>query len=1095
MSENRFLRQFSGLLAIACLSIAILSSCTKEPVGPVPDGRVEISSISLSQNTAEMIVGESASLVATVLPPNATDRDKLIWSSSKQSVATVSDKGLVQAVSEGESTIMVSAGGKSASCKVTVSAKVVHVSGVSLNPSKLELEEGGTAFITATVSPEDATDQTLKWSSDDPGVAKVTDDGRVMAVSPGSATVSAVSTDGNKTATCVVTVSPKVVPVSGVVLSPETLELVEGQKGSINASVSPEDATDKTVVWSSSDEEVVAVGEDGTVTALSAGEATVTATTSDGGKTATCKVIVLPKTIPVSEVTISSGTLELVAGETGSLTVAISPEDATDKSVVWSSSDEGVATVTEDGTVTAVSAGEATITATTSDGGKTVSCTVTVTPDTVSVTGVTVSPESLEMVIGETEGLTAAVEPEDATDKTVTWSSSDEKVATVGEDGTVKAVSAGNATITVTTGDGGRTATCEVKVNTKAVPVTGISVFPGTVTLEQGKRRNLTAVVYPADATNRSVTWTSSDNSVVTVSYSGIITAVSAGKATVTATTKDGSFTASCVVTVTAPAASFSGLTLEAINPGTVTIDSDPMNLTIEYSKDGVNWTAETANQIYIDLEAGEKVYLRGDNETYCKVSGDMIYFTNIICSSPFYAYGNVMSLIDSRNFGSLKSFTVERALYGLFKGSTNLRSHPSKDLVLPATKLTDLCYRIMFEGCTGITRAPALPSTKLAERCYQSMFSGCSSLVNAPVLPATDLANLCYNNMFAGCTSLASAPALRATQLTNGCYYAMFSGCTSLIAAPSLPATKLAEKCYGGMFNGCTSLTSAPMLHAEELAYECYNGMFRGCTSLRSTAIMSARKAAKKSCYGMYSHCTSLTSASSLPATELADSCYAAMFHSCTSLKTAPALPATKMADHCYYVMFYDCSSLAATPSLPATALASYCYASMFNGCSSLTVAKDLPASELADGCYSNMFRRCTSLKATPALPATELAPLCYIWMFAGCTSLTEARELPAAVLVRACYQNMFNGCTSLMTGPKIYAKSWGNASAVEMFFGCSSLNSLTVLYPPLDQAPISSWLSGAPDYGTFYYRSYDNPDNLFVNCQLPIFWETVQI
>jgi uncharacterized protein YjdB len=153
--------------------------------------------------------------------------------------------------------------------------------------------------------------------------------------------------------------------------------------------------------------------------------------------------------------------ITLAEGETHTLTATISPDNAQDKSVTWSSSEEAIAKVDQNGKVTAVKAGTATITVTTKDGGKTATCAVTV---IAKVASVSLDKTSMTLTVGETQTLTATVTPDNAQDKSVTWSSSDATVATVDQDGKVTAVKAGTATITVTTTDGGKTATCAVTV-------------------------------------------------------------------------------------------------------------------------------------------------------------------------------------------------------------------------------------------------------------------------------------------------------------------------------------------------------------------------------------------------------------------------------------------------------------------------------------------------------------------------------------------------------------------------------------------------------------------------------------------------------
>ena len=245
-----------------------------------------------------------------------------------------------------------------------------------------------------------------------------------------------------------------IIPVSSVGLSSTELSMVVGEQFALTATVLPENATDKTVTWSSSDPSVATV-EDGTVTALAVGEAVITATSGDA--VATCAVKVNP--IPVASVTLDKASAEVLVGEQFTLTAMVLPENATDKTVTWSSSDPSVATV-EDGTVTALTVGEAVITATSGDAVGT--CAVKVNP--IPVTSITLDKDSAEVLVGEQFTLTATILPENATDKTVVWSSSDPSVASV-EDGTVTALAVGDAVITASVG--GFSATCKVNVKTK----------------------------------------------------------------------------------------------------------------------------------------------------------------------------------------------------------------------------------------------------------------------------------------------------------------------------------------------------------------------------------------------------------------------------------------------------------------------------------------------------------------------------------------------------------------------------------------------------------------------------------------------------
>ena len=344
---------------------------------------------------------------------------------------------------------------------------------------------------------------------------------------------------------------PENIAVTGITLN-AAASVEKGKTTTLSATVAPENATDKSVTWSSNNEGVATVNA-GVVTGVSAGKATITA--AAGGFSASCEVTVTepaPAVIAVTGISISpAATASVEKGKTTTLSATIVPENATDKSVTWSSNSEAVATVNA-GVVTGVSAGKATITATA--GGFSASCEVTVTepaPAVVAVTGVTLNKAAMELTVEAEEALTAVVAPEGASNKKVSWTSSDTAVATVDVNGKVKGIKEGTATITVTTEDGNKTAACTVTVKAKPViAVESIVVNPAAVTLEIGKTTVLGVVVTPENAADKTVTWKSSDESKATVDAKGCVTAKAEGTVTITATSKDGSKTAACTVTI-----------------------------------------------------------------------------------------------------------------------------------------------------------------------------------------------------------------------------------------------------------------------------------------------------------------------------------------------------------------------------------------------------------------------------------------------------------------------------------------------------------------------------------------------------------------
>ena len=333
---------------------------------------------------------------------------------------------------------------------------------MTVTPSRIEIIEGGSAALSASVSPEAASDRAVAWSSSDRSVATVDKSGTVHGLKPGTATVTA--TAEGKSGTCAVTVKAKTINVTEVTLDKTELTLTEGETETLTATVKPDNADNRKVTWSSDKTEIATVDGDGKVTAVKAGEAIVTVTTEDGGKTATCKVTVKAKAVGVTEVTLDRTELTLTEGETETLTATVRPDNADNRKVTWSSDKTDVATVDGDGKVTAVKAGEAVVTVTTEDGGKTDSCKVTVKAKVVPVTGVDVKPWSVTIGANGTTKLTCTVAPSNATNRNVRWESDNPSVATVDSDGNVRAVSAGVAKVSAVTEDGGFRSGCTVTV-------------------------------------------------------------------------------------------------------------------------------------------------------------------------------------------------------------------------------------------------------------------------------------------------------------------------------------------------------------------------------------------------------------------------------------------------------------------------------------------------------------------------------------------------------------------------------------------------------------------------------------------------------
>ena len=496
---------------------------------------VPVTGIKLNASSLKLAKGTTRLLRATVKPSNATTTD-VTWSSSNTKVATVSAAGLINTKQIGATKITATSsdGKMTASCVVTViqQAEKVNISATSVN-----LNVGKTKTLTASVQPSTATYKGIKWSSSNKKVATVSSNGVIKAIKAGTAIITATSKDKYAKATCKVTVTQ---PATGLKLNYKSTDVKIGGYKILKATVLPSNVTDASVIWKSSNKKIATVDENGVVRGKAKGTVTITATNA-AGKKATCKIKVYKS---VKSISLNKTSMTLTVGKYSTITPTIKPSDAGKKSVKWSSSNNDVATVNSKGRVTAKAAGYAKITATTVDGKKKAVCQVLVVQ---YATGVKLNRANLAMSAGESYTLKATVLPKDATNKDVTWSSSNKKIAKVSSKGVVKALNSGKATITVKTADGKFTKKCVVTV---VKNVTGVKLNKTSSTLYLGKTLTLKATVKPSDATIKKVSWSSSSKSIATVDQNGIVTPVKPGTVTITVKTKDGSFKASCKLTI-----------------------------------------------------------------------------------------------------------------------------------------------------------------------------------------------------------------------------------------------------------------------------------------------------------------------------------------------------------------------------------------------------------------------------------------------------------------------------------------------------------------------------------------------------------------
>ena len=328
--------------------------------------------INFDSESYVVYVGKQQKVTATVecVDDTAPKKTTLVWSSSDTSIAKVSTSGSITGVSAGTVTIQAQAKDdesivhtatveiRSTVQKVTVAPQsTTLLVGAKDEDAKLQLEY--------TITPDEAFHQGVTWTTSNPSVATVDEAGLVTAVARGTAVITATSTDPTsvKKATCKVTVAQA---ATGIALDKDELNIPAGKSASLKATISPSDASNKQVTWSTSDESIATVSSSGQVRGVSAGAAVITATAKDGsGVVATCTVSVVT---PVKKITSEVKSISMAPSTTWHLTATVEPEEATLKDILWSSSNEKVATVDENGVVTGVAKGSATITGTAIDG-------------------------------------------------------------------------------------------------------------------------------------------------------------------------------------------------------------------------------------------------------------------------------------------------------------------------------------------------------------------------------------------------------------------------------------------------------------------------------------------------------------------------------------------------------------------------------------------------------------------------------------------------------------------------------------------------------------------------------------------------------
>ncbi len=573
---------------------------------------IKAESINLDKTSLDITnMGVKEKIKANVSPSFSTINRPVKWSSSDTNVAKVDNDGNVTVVGNGACKITATTAdgtNLSASCDVTVKV----ATSISLNVTSYTITDTAqTPSFTPKILPENTANKNVTWKSSDTSIATVSSGGVIKAVSNGTCKITATTTDGtNLSASVDIIVDIK---ANSVALDKTSMQITS--QNSINklvATVTPTQANQK-VSWSSSNGNIAKVDSKGRVTPVSNGTCKIIATTTDGtNRTASCDVTVDVKFVTGISFDFNSYTITNV-NQTPVFNPNITPSDAEDKNVRWSSSNTKVATVSSSGVIKAAGNGTCKITATTTDGTN-LSASFNITVN-IKATKITMDKTKIELTTGkETEKITSSIEPSIA-NKAVKYTSSNTSIATVSSDGVVTAAGSGTCRIIATTTDGSKvTASCDVTVDIKT---TGMKLDKTNYTFNKAETIKINPVITPSKASKK-LTWTSSNTKVAIVSSDGKVTPVGKGTCKITATTTDGTnLSSSCNITSN-----------------------------VEYQKGDVNRDGKVnVSDVLYTMNKYMKGILTDEEKVIAEVTGDGKVNMNDVYRILAYAMGKISSL------------------------------------------------------------------------------------------------------------------------------------------------------------------------------------------------------------------------------------------------------------------------------------------------------------------------------------------------------------------------------------------------------------------------------------------------------------------
>lgn len=429
------------------------------------NSEVYAASIKLNQHNVNLGVGYNTTL--KVVDTGGSSSTTVVWTSSDSSVATVNN-GVVTGVKPGETIITAKIGAEQAICKVVVINNFVPITGIHFSNSNKTILVGSTKKMSVTVTPSNASNQSLSYTSSNPNIATVDSEGNVKGIAVGEAyiTVSAAGYQAVANIKVINTISLNSISI------PKNLQLKEQSSSTLNVTFNPSNATNKKVTWKSSNPNVATVDSSGNVKAIAPGTATITVISSDGGKVATCNVEVTALSKKLTGISLNKTELSMELDTEETLTVIFNPEYAENKNIKWSSSNTKIAKVSN-GKITPVKPGKVEIKAVSEDGNYEAVCQVTILSPPIE--SIKFAQAKQSVALGSIVTLKTISTPTDTAINNPIWTSSDETVATI-KDGVLTALKLGTTVITISNEDGSIKAETTITVVKKVASDLSIKV-------------------------------------------------------------------------------------------------------------------------------------------------------------------------------------------------------------------------------------------------------------------------------------------------------------------------------------------------------------------------------------------------------------------------------------------------------------------------------------------------------------------------------------------------------------------------------------------------------------------------------------------